>query len=234
MWATLRAFTAMAIFFYGPVIDGTILQDLPSIEFSRGHFTKVPLLVDHDAYEGVIFSNESTATQAEVLSDLEVLWPDAKTTFFDRLFQLYPSAGFNSSFYQRQTIFGDAFVACPSYIMATSVANYGLPVWKLKFAAGSEVHGATIPFVYSTSINPSGNNATIGAIMRDYFVSFFVHQDPNKQSFSDVAKPYWDPYNAGGTFNVLQVNYTMIGVDPDADASPQCDFMQGHPLSISS
>jgi len=39
-------------FYWGPSVDGEIIRDLPSNEFKQGHFTKVPLLVDHDGYEG--------------------------------------------------------------------------------------------------------------------------------------------------------------------------------------
>jgi len=39
-------------FYYGPSVDGEYVRDLPSNEFKQGHFSKVPLLVDHDGYEG--------------------------------------------------------------------------------------------------------------------------------------------------------------------------------------
>lgn len=35
-------------YYFGPVVDGTFIRDLPSNEFSRGHFHDVPILVDHD------------------------------------------------------------------------------------------------------------------------------------------------------------------------------------------
>jgi hypothetical protein len=44
---------------YGPVVDGSFVKNLPSEEFKAGNFYKVPLIVDRDAYEGVIFSNET-------------------------------------------------------------------------------------------------------------------------------------------------------------------------------
>jgi carboxylesterase type B len=35
-------------FYYGPAVDGDVIRDLPSNEFKRGHFTKVPLIVNRD------------------------------------------------------------------------------------------------------------------------------------------------------------------------------------------
>jgi hypothetical protein len=41
---------AFGDFYYGPSVDGDLIRDLPSNEWKQGHFTKVPLLVDHDGY----------------------------------------------------------------------------------------------------------------------------------------------------------------------------------------
>lgn len=43
----LDAGTGYGDFYYGPSVDGDAIRDLPSNEFKQGHFTKVPLLVDH-------------------------------------------------------------------------------------------------------------------------------------------------------------------------------------------
>jgi len=146
-------------FFYGPVVDGSIIRGLPSNEFLQGHFSKVPLIVDREGYEGVTFSNRSLSTKIEEETDLKVLWPNAGPAFFKRLFQIYPASDFNSTFFQRVKIFGDAVVTCPSYYMAMAAANYDLPVWKLVFNAGTEEHGATVPFLYSTST--TGNSTPL-------------------------------------------------------------------------
>lgn len=44
------ALYAFGDFYYGPSVDGDVIRDLPSNEWKQGHFTKVPLLVDHDGY----------------------------------------------------------------------------------------------------------------------------------------------------------------------------------------
>ncbi|TKX18785.1 hypothetical protein C1H76_9046 [Elsinoe australis] len=214
-------------FYYGPAVDGDAIRDLPSNEFKQGHFTKVPLLVDRDGYEGFVFSNMSETTEAAVEGDLQSLFPYAKSSFFTRLFDLYPQNAFNSSFFQRQQLFGDFIINCPTYYMATATSDYGVPAWKLNFNAGSQLHGATVPFLFSTNSSQI-NNATLGYIMKDWFLSFTIHLDPNVQSFTNVSKPNWSQYQQGDdVFNVMSVNYTQIGVVPDADASAQCDFFHG-------
>ncbi|GAB7354424.1 hypothetical protein MBLNU459_g4915t1 [Dothideomycetes sp. NU459] len=215
-------------FYYGPSVDGEIIRDLPSNEFKQGHFSKVALLVDRDGYEGYIFSNHSQTTPAQEVADLQTVFPFAKQSFFDRLYELYPAADFNSTVFQRAQIFGDFIIDCPTYYMATAVSDWGQPTYKMIFDAGSEVHGATVPFIFYTEASKI-NNATLAHIMKDYFLSFVTHLDPNAQTFTDIPKPYWPRYAAegSGNFTVMDVNYTMMGVQRDFDASARCDFFHG-------
>jgi hypothetical protein len=93
---------------------------------------------------------------------------------------------------------------------------------------------------------PAINNSTLAAYMKDWFISFVTHLDPNAQSFStpeiSATKPFWPKYNGGGSgdgsgsggdgegefeFNIMDVNYTQVGVVPDFDVSDKCDFWFG-------
>lgn len=57
-------------FWFGPVVDGEFLQSLPDEAFKKGDYYKVPLMVDRDGYEGVIFSNASQTNQVEETTDV--------------------------------------------------------------------------------------------------------------------------------------------------------------------
>jgi carboxylesterase type B len=105
---------AFGDFYYGPAVDGDIIRDLPSNEFKQGHFTKVPLLTDHDGYEGYLYTNHSETTVEQETTGLRKLWPSAKQSFFDRLYQLFPSEEYNSTLFQRQDIYGDYIIMCPT------------------------------------------------------------------------------------------------------------------------
>ena len=103
---------AYGVFYYGPVVDGRFLIELPHEAFKAGRFYDVPLIVDRDGYEGVAFSNISVTTQAEETADAEILFPGAGPSFFSRLYQLYPASAYNSTFFQRQAWFGDMIIDC--------------------------------------------------------------------------------------------------------------------------
>ena len=49
---------------------------------------------------------------ADETTDLQILFPYAKNSFFTRLYELYPASDFNSTLFQRQTIFGNFIVCC--------------------------------------------------------------------------------------------------------------------------
>ncbi|GAM86419.1 hypothetical protein ANO11243_044330 [Dothideomycetidae sp. 11243] len=220
-------------FYWGPSVDGKYIQDLPSNEFKQGNFAKVPLIVDRDEYEGVLFSNRSETTVAQETADLELLFPNARQSFFSRLYSLYPAKNFNDTVSQRQQIFGDFIIDCPTYYMATAASDHGLPTWKMVFDAGTELHAATSPFLYNTGTGSTGNTR-LGNIMKDWFLSFAIHMDPNMQSFTNAEKPYWPQYQAVSSLNltIINVQDTKISVRADTDASPQCDFFHGQSYAV--
>ena len=139
-------------FFYGPSVDGTIIKDLPSNEFSKGKFAKVPLMTDREGYEGLIFSNPAEMTPAEESADLKILFPNSGDSFFNQLYKLYPGSDFNSTFYQRVKIFGDAIICCLTYNISAAVADSGNPVYKMVFDAGTQVHGSLIAFTETLAL----------------------------------------------------------------------------------
>lgn len=168
--------------------------------------------------------------------DAKDLFPYAGPSFFSRLYQLYPRSAYNSTFFQRQTWFGDFIINCPTYFMASRAVDHNSnssAVYKLTFDAGAQVHGATAAFIFSTDINwPSANNKTLAKIMTSYFVSFAVIHDPNPLRVADA--PAWPSYISGGAgnstdgesigFSTLAVTYTSISTQPDPDANEKCEF----------
>lgn len=232
-------------FYWGPVIDNKFIRQLPGNEFKQGNFHKVPILLDHEAYEGYGFSNQSVNTLEEETMDAMNVFPSAGPSFFSRLYQLYPRSAYNSTFFQRQTWFGDFIINCPTYYMATAFTDQAYnasAVFKLIFAAGTEIHGSTGPFLTSKQINfPDANNATLADIMSSYWISFAATHDPNP--LRDPRAPFWPSYSSGGNgsaadgqsvgFSVLQVNYNSIDVQGDPDNSAACSFFDSQDRVVS-
>lgn len=60
------------VLWYGPIVDGKFIRRLPDLEFKSGNFYKVPLTVDHDAYEGAIFSNDTDGGGTQEYETIDV------------------------------------------------------------------------------------------------------------------------------------------------------------------
>ncbi|KAK3063025.1 hypothetical protein LTS18_002892, partial [Coniosporium uncinatum] len=225
-------------FWFGPLVDGDSIQELPSQAFQPGNYYKVPLIVDHDAYEGVVFSNVTARTQVETTMDAKNLFPAAGPAFFIRLYQLYPRSSYNSTFFQRQQWYGDFIINCPTYFMASSAVDNlynASSVWKLIFSQGTRLHAATAPYLASNVTGwPTSGNLALSQILSSYWISFAVTTDPNAMKV-DTA-PYWPCYYEGGPangtlangeevgFSTLGVTYGGISVVADPDARAQCEF----------
>ncbi|KAH8812927.1 Alpha/Beta hydrolase protein [Xylogone sp. PMI_703] len=233
-------------YYFCPTVDGHIVQELPSKAFQSGHFSKIPVLTDREAYEGILFTNFSINNENEVLPDIQAFWPnvDPSSSYFTNLMALYPESNFellffldpiqvlygalipesllNSPFYQRAAVFGDACINCPSYYIANGLANAGVPSWKMRFAAGFEAHGSAAVF---TQLNSSTSGSPILAHqLKDYFISFITALDPN--AVSTVSKPIWPRYETG-SFQILNIEQLSISneTDPDETAG-RCAFFQ--------
>lgn len=114
-------------------------------------------------------------------------------------------------------------------------------VFKLTFAAGTQLHGSTAPFLASNETGfPGANNHTLAEIMSSYWISFAVTGDPNPMRISEA--PFWESYTAGGDgsmaegesvgFTVNKVTYTTIGPGPDPDVGAKCGFFGSHPYDL--
>ena len=123
----------------------------------------------------------------------------------------------------------------------TDLSDNSSAVFKLVWAAGSELHGSTTVFLAANETGwPVANNHTIAEILSSYWISFAVTQDPNPLRASNA--PFWPSYTSGGKgtvadgesvgFDVLDITYTTIGVEEDPDASPQCDFFSSRGYAV--
>lgn len=71
-------------------------------------------------------------------------------------------------------------------------------------------------------------NATLAGIMKDYYLSFVINQDPNfpLPNRPVSLRPWFPQYGAEST--VLHVNESSISYIADPDDSPRCDFFQSN------
>ena len=129
------------------------------------------------------------------------------------------------------------------------MASAGQTVYKMAFNAGSQMHAATAPFLFSLEyagakptfpynrftkriLASPGANATTANIMKDWLVSFAIYLDPNRNSWSGIRKPFWREYrdHGGDSTQVMSVNYTETGMVDEKyyDRTKRCNFLWKH------
>jgi hypothetical protein len=189
------------------------------------------------------------------VANLKVLWPEAGATFFDRVKQLYPLSDFsgtyldnsffssqtvdgiesrlnfsvrtNSEYWRAQQIYGDYIINCPTYYQASAFSEYGLPVYKLVFNAGNEIHGAPGSFFQLAPADTP--TPDLARAMLGYWTSFTATLDPNAVSYPSASRAVWPQYTGGNqtNFRVLEVYPTSFQVRSDSDANAKCEFLYG-------
>jgi carboxylesterase type B len=212
-------------FYYGPVVDGDFIRELPSIAFASGRFTHVPILINRDSDEGFIFSNPNETSQ-ELVQDLHALFFNPPQQFLDTLNQLYPPSSYsNSVFNRRKAIFADNYINCGTEIVATSSVHYlknPSSVFKFISSASYGYHGTVSQYIYNeNSDGPFGLNDTLGYFLQDYYLSFIKHQDPNIEK--NISAPHFPSYASGN--KVLYVSDEDITTNVDPDQREQCYFL---------
>lgn len=204
---------------------------------------------------GAAFTNLSTNSWKQTVENLKVLWPKAEATFFSRLEQLYPLSDYsgtyfdndffssattdllasslnlthkgNSEYWRAQQIYGDYVINCPTYYQASAFASNNLPVYKLIFNAGTEIHAA--PAVFFTTAPSQSTDPKLARDMVGYWTSFAATLDPNAISYSNVSRTSWPQYTGGNQteFRVLEAYPNSFNVSSDRDANVRCEFFYG-------
>lgn len=242
---------AYGTFYFGPYVDGYYIRDLPSLEVQAGHFSKKPLIIDHDTNEGLMFT-QTINTQEEFEERVAELFPAAGPNFRNRLYELYPASksgpyGYNATVGQQlrsDYLFGDTMVSCPTYYIASSFSDAGVPVYKYVYALptfSTAIHGGLLELLAPTSDKDTSPSAILGRQFRQHYIpNFIMTSDPNDNSWSnghsiktggsigDVAQ--WPVYGAKGEILFINSTATPVPITSDLDATDRCDFLWAHSI----
>ncbi|SMY20406.1 unnamed protein product [Zymoseptoria tritici ST99CH_1A5] len=250
--------------YYQPVVDGSFIRDVPSQQLVHGNFSRVPILVDTDEFEGIGFTNFSVKTANDVKREYNRFFLNATPEFLDGLLDLYPLSDFgeawldsnnlfqspvyefglvpliaqygaileknNTAGWANQAILGDFYIHCPARYVASAAFNQSLkvPIWKLRFNAGYFAHAAVGRYILGPTESPLIFNKTLSYIMKDWYLSFVINQDPNSPlpTRDNSSRPWFPQYGAEST--VVHVNETSISYIADPDDSARCEYFQAN------
>lgn len=94
----------------------------------------------------------------------------------------------------------------------------------MRFNAGFYAHSAVGLYFRENEGYPFVFNGTLADIMKDWYLSFVINQDPNMElpTRNGSQRPWFPQYGAEN--DVLQINETEIGYVKDVDAAARCEF----------
>lgn len=229
--------TALPLWGYVPVVDGSLLETPVYEAFEKGKFIKVPTIIGDVTNEGSDFApNASTAAAVETFFQNQ--YPYLSSQNATEITVVYPETvapqvpNHNSWFPAASLAYGDALFNCPGINFARYIIGSGEPVWMYRFnvltasneAAGLGVpHGFDLTAIFGGSYADSDVRNTIR--LMGYYISFVRSLDPSTYVFP--GSPSWGMYNlsTGGTRLVINNNNTATEVVPSAMIS-RCNWWE--------
>lgn len=235
----------LPLWYWLPVVDGSLVPDHMYSLFEKGHFIKVPLMVGDDTDEGSYFAYDAS-NSSEMTTFLKNNYPNMGPDQLDHISQAYslmpPLPGHNTWFPSASAAYGDATFTCPGNEMTATMSKWfsSNQVWNYRFNVLDPVNlasGLGVPHTFETSaifgVGYAGDaaesystiNAGILPITMHYFISFIETLNPNTHKL--FSAPEWQPWGRGKGQRIrLQTNNT------DMESIPQhllkkCELWKG-------
>jgi carboxylesterase type B len=209
------------LFTYGPVIDGSLIPDLPSKLLSQNRFHhNIPLLLSRNSDEGLLFTSPFITNQTAYTDYIQQLLPTASPSVIGYITNvLYPDTFTNTSLYTTQysrtaLTIADFEFNCNDVFLASAQPSI---TYSLLFAVQPGLHGDNQPYIFfngdTTSLDAGYTvNATLAGMFQDLLAGFIVKGDPGFGVY-------------GGKEEVFVVDAQSWGeIVGDEDANERCAY----------
>ncbi len=187
------------------VVDGWMLNELPSHVFRNGRVHSVPLIVGINNGEGSFFTRNIPATALQQRREKASLFGKHA----DELLQFYGALD-DSDIRRAETDFiTDTWFSRPAREMARSITSAGNATYFYQFTrnrfspAAPAPHVAEVPYVFN-NLNPSSSKTEdleLADLISSYWVEFAKKGNPNNSNL-----PAWQAFNPDSeTYQILDI-----------------------------
>ncbi|KAJ7061603.1 alpha/beta-hydrolase [Mycena amicta] len=221
---------------FGPVFDGSFIQERPVAALTNGHFVSVPVLFGSNSDEGAHWSaklpnpsantSSPSATQTTVYNFLAGQYTKLTLAWFNAAVnQYYPlAADYAGNFsLQGQQMYGEMRYICSALLVAgaeTSTVAYGYH-WDNPILGST--HSDELVAFFDTPDDLDDDNEQLVNAMRQYFTSFVTGGKPA----SSTSTAVWLPSTNAGSPRILFHPGSIAMEDVDAELSARCAFWHG-------
>ncbi|KAK7461801.1 hypothetical protein VKT23_008233 [Stygiomarasmius scandens] len=211
---------------FGPIVDGKVIVDTPTISVLKGDFADVPLIVGAT-------SNETLTGGTDLGAVMKALYPQLDDQDIAEFEEAYPLSDFTSASDQVGTATGESLLRCareslgslftksftyrynqPNPTQQGTAVQHAAENWMMFKGINTGVNG-TGEF---TSMTPVENAFAEELIA--YWLSFVRSEDPN--TFKLDRSPVWNDYTGQKERIVLQQ-------DPGNSTTTSGSFMEDEP-----
>ena len=212
---------------YVPLIDGYVVPDDPAVLIGTTHQLKVPLLIGHNADEGLFLASELPTTVSEYRDFVRARFPP---TVADTVLARYPAATAADVAVAGPLMNGDFQIVAPT-ILTARAASKVTDVYMYQFSRvapstrstwGGAAHGTEVPYVFDNTTGDASQfeeiDRTVSRAMADAWVQFAKAGNPDGAGLLQ-----WPAYRSPD-YRLLDFGDTVT-VRSNAQ-SPQVDFFR--------
>jgi para-nitrobenzyl esterase len=212
---------------YVPLVDGYVVPDDPAVLMGTNSQSKIPLLIGHNADEGLFYARDLPTTVEGYRAFVRTRFPPALA---DAVLARYPAATDAQVSVAAPYLDGESRLVAPTVLTARAASRVS-DVYMYRFsrvapssrsAWGGAAHTSEVPYVFD---NTSGDDAEFDAIdravsgaMATAWVQFAKTGNPNGGEL-----PHWPAYRSPD-YRLLDFGDTATVVSNAR--SPQIDFFQ--------
>lgn len=211
---------------YGPVVDGIFVPANPGVLLGAGAFAKdVKIMTGHNTHEGVLFTNPSVRTDAQLEAFLTISYPGIAAeikTYITKT--LYPAVYDGSMPYTSgldRTIFlvTESIFTCNTNQLARAFGN---KTYAYQFEVPPALHGFDVEYTFWNGQPTNVSTippliAPLAEVLQGYITNFAMKGNPNGKGL-----PVFPMYQSNGT--EVGLNVTVNSYMKDPTNNPRCVF----------
>ena len=210
---------------YVPLVDGYVVPDDPAVLIGTNSQSKVPLLIGHNADEGLFYAGDLPKTLAEYRALVRARFP---AELVDAVLAQYPAATDADVPFVAPLLDGESRLIAPTVLTARAASRVS-EVYMYRFsrvapssraAWGGAAHTSEVAYVFDNTTGDASQfdeiDRTVSRGMADAWVQFAKTGNPNT-----AAPPRWPVYRTPD-YRLLDFG-DQVTVRSNAD-SPHVDF----------
>ncbi|KAI1412657.1 alpha/beta-hydrolase [Hypoxylon sp. FL1857] len=210
----------LPLFYWTPCIDGTLLRDLPYLQFSRGEYIDVPLIMGTTTDEGTVFASNAS-TSDDMATFMQDNYPNLTSEQASSIVDQYPIDLMPAFplhgpwFPSAAAAYGEATFICPAtHVLSSYVSHLNTTrAWGYRYNVYDAINAAQgigVPHIFeSWAVYGPNSQMGIGGApesyysyaagvvhpVMDYWTSFVRTLDPN--TLRTPGAPAWEAWGTG-------------------------------------